>query len=106
MTEYQCNLYCRLVQVVANVCVLAGVAVGMYQASLQPEASLTVFSAWFFPILVLTLALSWFTLRRLRRAYSLAAGLAPNTSIVTLPGVGARRVRWTVLSRPGHARQM
>ena len=106
MTGYHYNLYCRLVQVAANAFVLAGVVVGMYQASLQPEASLSVFSAWFFPILMATLAVAWFALRRLRRAYSLTAGLAPNTSIVNLPGVGARRVRWTVLSRPGHARQM
>ena len=99
MNAYKLAFYSGLVRIMANVLMLGAVALGMYQASLQPEAALSVFSSWLFGLLVPIWGGAWIMHRQLRRWYpTLEEG--PDVTRVTLPGRGEIPVRWRVVERP------
>ena len=101
MTAYRLEIWRRSIKVLANVLVLAAVAVGMYQASFQPDEMLSVFCSWFFSLLLAILAATWLAFRLLRRYFPVDAKEDLDSySVVEFPGKGSRLVRWSVLSTP------
>lgn len=101
MTAYRLEIWRRIIKVGANVLVLTAVAVGMYQASFQPDEMLSVFSKWFFAQLVVILGATWLAFRILQKRFPLdAAEDLASYSVVDLPRKGNRLVRWTILSTP------
>lgn len=99
MNAYKLAFYSGMVRIAANVLMLGAVALGMYQASLQPEAMLSVFSSWLFSLLVPIWGGAWLVNRQLRRRYPILEE-GPDVTRVVLPGKGETCVRWTVIERP------
>lgn len=99
MNAYKLAFYSGMVRVAANVLMLGAVALGMYQASLQPDQSLSVFSAWLFGLLVPIWGMVWGLTRWLRRRYPVVQE-GPDVTRVALPGKGETRVRWKIVDRP------
>ncbi len=98
VNAYKLAFYSGMVRITANVLMLGAVALGMYRVSLQPEAALSVFSAWVFGLLVPVWGGAWFVNRWLRRRYPVLEE-GPDVTRVSLPGKGETRVRWTVIER-------
>lgn len=99
MNAYKLAFYSGMVRIAANILMLGAVALGMYQASLQPEAALSVFSSWLFGLLVPIWGGAWLINRQLRKRYpTLEEG--PDVTRVVLPRKGETCVRWTVIERP------
>ena len=102
MNAYKLELYGKMVNLGANLMVLAAVALGMYQASFAPDAFLSVFSQWFFAQLLAVLALTWLAHRTLRRCFPVEAQKdLRHMSVVHLPRRGPQLVSWRVLHAPG-----
>ena len=91
MNSYRQTLYSGIIRVAANAIMVAAVFVGMYQSARSAGASELVFCAWFFGITVPTWAGAFWLTRRVRRKYP-----AEFQSLVELPRLGQRLVRWHV----------
>lgn len=99
MNAYKREISDRVIQISANILTMGAVALGMYHASRQPETMLAVFSQWFFPALAVVLLSAWLAARAAGRLWPLEHGETLNhLSVVDLPGMGPRLVRWSVLS--------
>lgn len=100
MNAYKREISGRVIQIAANILILGSVILGMFHASRQPDAMLAVFSQWFFPALAAVLLSAWLSARVARRVWPVERGEDLRLrSVVELPGLGPRLVRWTVLSR-------
>jgi hypothetical protein len=91
MNSYRQTLYSGIIRVAANAIMVAAVFVGMYQSARSAGASELVFCAWFFGITVPTWAGAFWLTRQVRRKYP-----AEFQSLVELPRLGQRLVRWQV----------
>lgn len=98
---YKRGLYSSLMRVAANVLMLAALCLGMYQAGQHPEATLLVFSQWFFGITVPAWAAVIYGNKLLRRAFPTEYD---NATWVKLPRVGEIRVVWEVAAERRLAR--
>ena len=95
MNSYRQSLYSGIIRVAANALMVAAVFLGMYQSSRSGGASELVFCAWFFGVTAPTWACAFWLTRRVRQLYP-----AEFQSLVELPRLGQRLVRWQVADTP------
>lgn len=91
MNSYRQSLYSGIIRVAANALMVAAVFLGMYQSSRSGGASELVFCAWFFGVTVPAWACAFWLTRKIRQLYP-----AEFQSLVELPRLGQRLVRWQV----------
>lgn len=98
------DIWRRSIQITANVLVLGALCLSMYMAALNPEHMLAELSSWFFPLLAGILVAAWLAGRLVRVFMGADADEdLRHLSVVLLPRVGHKLVRWTVISRPRDA---
>ena len=93
MNSYKRSLYVSMTRIVANLLMLAAVFLAMYQAGHSPSSSLSTFCLWFFVITIPLWTGALFLTCHIARRFP-----AEQESLVELPGLGRRLVRWRVLN--------
>ncbi|MGE9985842.1 hypothetical protein [Desulfovibrio sp. SGI.169] len=93
MNSYKRSLYVSVTRIIANLLMLGAVFLAMYQAGHSPASSLSTFCLWFFGITIPLWIGALFLTRQIARRFP-----AEQESLVDLPRLGRRLVRWRVLT--------
>jgi hypothetical protein len=99
--SYKRDIYSITIRIAANICMIAALCLGMYQAGQHPDSSLLVFCQFFFPPTVLAWGLAIAATRALRRRYPLEADGA---TTIEIPRWGRKAVVWRIAEKADYAR--
>ena len=92
---YKQSLYVGFIRIAANIAMLCALFFAMYVAAHSQMGSLSAFCLYFFGITIPVWMLSFYAIRKVREHYH-----ADDMSVVELPRIGRRLVRWQIRETP------